>query len=367
CRRFPPRVPLLSCSRELLEWRLRQRVAALPNVRIQDGSEVLGPLPGRHGSVAGVRWRARGRGEPRQEAALHAEFVVDASGRTSRAPSWLADLGHPPPPETIVDAFLGYASRVYSRPPGCRADWQGVYLQAKPPAHPRAGVLLPIEGDRWLVGLVGAGRDYPPTDEAGFLAFARSLRSPVLYEAIKDAEPRSPIFGHRQTSNRRRHFERLAHWPAGFVVVGDAVCAFNPVYAQGITVAALAALALDEALRGQQRQGRELADSALRVQHAVAHSADLAWLMATGEDLRYPTTEGPRSGFLARLMQRYADGVIRAAMENEAANTAFLDVMHMRASPATLFRPRVVTAVLRMTGRRATAGTYPNALLDRAS
>lgn len=351
CRRFPPRLRLLSCSRELLEWHVRRRVAALDNVRLLEGREVVGLLPNPDGTaVAGVRLRDRtGRdGAPAADQTIRATIVIDASGRTSQASEWLADLGYPPPAETTVDAFLGYASRAYAIPPGFVADWRGVYLQAKPPATARAGVLLPVEGGRWLVGLVGAGRDYPPTDEAGFLAFARSLRSPVLAEAIQMAEPLSAIHGNRQTANRRRHYERLARRPEGFVVVGDAACTFNPVYGQGMTVAALAARALDQGLR-QQRRGRpegDLTGFARRVQRRVATGSATAWLMATGEDLRYPETSGARPGLPTRLLQRYADGVLRAAMEDQRANAAFLDVLNLLAPPPALFRPGVLASVL---------------------
>ncbi|MDP9470108.1 MAG: FAD-dependent monooxygenase [Chloroflexota bacterium] len=352
CRRFPPRLRLLSCSRDLLEWHIRCRVADLDNVRLMDGREAVGLLPSPEGTaVTGVRLRERGgpAGDTAPDQTIPATIVIDASGRTSRAPEWLAELGYPPPAETTVDAFLGYASRAYAIPPSFAADWRGMYLQAKPPATTRAGVLLPVEGNRWMVGLVGAGRDYPPTDEEGFLAFARSLRSPMLAEIIQRAEPLSPIYGNRQTANRRRQYEHAARRLEGFVVVGDAACTFNPVYGQGMTVAALAARALAEGLDQQRRRRQDgnLAGFAHRVQRRVATSSATAWLMATGEDLRYPETSGARPGLPTRLLQRYADGVLRAAMEDQRANAAFLDVLNLLAPPAALFRPGVLASVLR--------------------
>src|SRR5581483_2013473 len=116
-------------------------------------------------------------------------------------------------------------------------DWQGLYLQPHVPDMLRGGVLFRLEGDEWICTLAGYGKEYPPTDEDGFIAFARSLRSPVLYETIKDAEPLTPLVANRSSANVWRHFERLDGWPEGFLVLGDAACAFNPVYGQGMSVA----------------------------------------------------------------------------------------------------------------------------------
>jgi len=228
-RRFPTSVTVLSLTRPLLEWAVRRRVAALGRVRFAEGTEAVGLLadPDRR-AVIGAR--LRDRGQPDGPAAeLAAELVVDASGRDSRAPRWLEELGYGAPPETRVNAFLGYATRYYRPPPGFAADWRALYLRGVPPRHPRGGALFPVEGDRWMVTLGGYGRDYPPTDEAGFLAYACSLRSRVLYDAIKEAEPLTPVHGYRRTDNQLRHYDRLARWPERFVVTGDAVCAFNPV------------------------------------------------------------------------------------------------------------------------------------------
>ena len=130
----------------------------------------------------------------------------------------------------VVDAGFGYASRLYEVPAGFLADWRLLVLQARPPGNPRGGVLFPLEGGRWLVTLAAAGADRPPTDEAGFLAFAASLRSPLLAEAIAGAAPLSPVFGYRRMENRWRRFERLGRLPAGFLVTGNAAVALNPAY-----------------------------------------------------------------------------------------------------------------------------------------
>jgi hypothetical protein len=145
----------------------------------------------------------------------------------------------------------------------------------------------------------------------GLNDFARGLRSPLLYETIKAAEPVSAIFGYRNTDNQRRHFERLRRWPEGFVVIGDASCTFNPIYGQGMTVAAMTAVALDQILTKQRkRSGADLFGPARQLQRQVAKTNTGAWTMATTEDLRYPWTEGAQIDLPTRIMHSYADRVL---------------------------------------------------------
>jgi 2-polyprenyl-6-methoxyphenol hydroxylase-like FAD-dependent oxidoreductase len=347
--RYTPGITLLSASRELIEWHVRRRVAALPGIAFREECDATGLLASPDGrAVTGVRLRPRTSDmERREEETLTADLVVDASGRDSRAPEWLAALGYPAPRETVVDSFIGYASRYYAPPADTPLDWKGMILLATV-ENPRGGGYMPIEGGRWLVTIAGSGRDYPPTDEAGFLAFARGLRSPMLYETLRRAEPLSPIVGYRRMENRLLHYERLPRRPERFVVLGDAACAFNPAYGQGMTVAARSALVLDRCLRGQR--GTDLTGLAERFQRALAHSNALPWLMATGEDLRFPQTSGPRPGPAARLLQRYLDRVIRASTDTPVVGRSFLRVAHLVASPATLFRPRVLLPSLAARG-----------------
>ena len=180
--RFPGDLRLLACSRDLIDWGVRGRVAAIPNVRIRQGIDVAGLIrkPGDRGGVAGVRLRIRSAGHEadRSKEELAADLVVVADGRSSRLPDWLTALGYEPPQETVVNSHQGYASRLYRPAKGSKADWKALYIQQAPPADPRGGLVTAVEGGLWLVSLVGGDREWPPTDEGGFLAFARSLREP---------------------------------------------------------------------------------------------------------------------------------------------------------------------------------------------
>jgi 2-polyprenyl-6-methoxyphenol hydroxylase-like FAD-dependent oxidoreductase len=354
--RFSHGIRLLSCSRHLLEWTVRRRVMALENVTIATGRDVIG-LAGQGDAITAVEHRARGRDA--LESAVErtpADLIVDASGRNSQAPQWLAGLGYDAPESTEVNSFLGYASRVYEPPSDFEADWKAIYLQANPPHEARLGGLFPLEGGQWIVTLGGAGGDYPPTDEEGFLAFARSLRSTAIYDALQRARPVTPIRGYQRTVNQLRHYDRLERFPERFVVLGDALCAFNPIYGQGMTVAAMESEALDRCLRDQP------AGLSKRFQKEAARCVADAWMISTGEDLRYPTTVGATAGFQDRLTHRYLDRVIAAATGNKAVNLAFVEVLNLKHSPTSLFHPRVlVPALLGRHGKRASspAATQP--------
>lgn len=353
------------CSRDLLEFTVRKRVAAHPNVETLEGRDVTGLLATESGSrVTGVRTRLRpharessttasGEGDsgPSDTAgSMGADLVVDASGRSSRTPEWLKELGFPPPSETTVNSFLGYASRLYSPPPGYHSDVKSFILRGRGKLIQRGGVLYPIEGDRWLVTLAGAARDYPPLEDAEFLKFAETLGDPpLLYQAIKDAQPISPIVGYQRTDNRWRHYEHLERFPDNFVVLGDAVCAFNPVYGQGLTVAALDALTLQRCVKEQRgRTGNlhNLEGMALPFQRELVKNLETPWLMATNEDFRYPETQGAKPGRLTHLLHRYFDRVVVSSSKNVDLFRAFVLVSNLLKPPSMLFSPGIAAQAL---------------------
>jgi hypothetical protein len=263
-----------------------------------------------------------------------------ADGRHSRLPEWLTALGYEPPAETVVNSFQGYASRFYRPPAEFASDWKGLYIQQAPPGDPRGGVVSPVEGGRWLVSLLGGDGCYPPTDEAGFLAFARSLRSPALYEAIAGAEPLTAIAGQRATENRLRHYDRLGRFPDGVVAVGDAVCAFNPVYGQRMTAAALGAEVLDRWLREESSHcglgpGRVF-------QRRLAEATAAAWQLSAGADYGFRTTEGPPQGQVARLTGCYIAWVMQASTRRPWVRRRLTEVLHLLRRPSALFGPGVL-------------------------
>ncbi|MCB0195767.1 MAG: 2-polyprenyl-6-methoxyphenol hydroxylase-like oxidoreductase, partial [Anaerolineae bacterium] len=277
-------------SRPLIEHTIYKRIAALPNVEFIQEHETVGLAVDRLGKRAtGVRLRPRHASKD-EEMLLLADLVIDASGRNSQAPTWLAQLGYEPPRETKVNSFPGYASRIYRRPANFDGTWKTLSIRPTPPDSPRGGLIIPIEGDRWQVTLVGMARDYPPTSEEGFLDFARSLPVPHLYEAIKDAEPLTRPYGYRLTENRVRHYDKLPRYLDNFVVMGDAAYALNPVYAQGMTVSVIGSVALEQCLEVHRSERQSLAGLASAYQKRLSKLATGLWKMATREDHRWSAT-----------------------------------------------------------------------------
>jgi 2-polyprenyl-6-methoxyphenol hydroxylase-like FAD-dependent oxidoreductase len=333
-------------SRPFLEQYVRRFLAARANVRFIDGCEVNRLCANEdHTRVMGVSLVHHS--PERHEEDLAADLVVDASGRGSRAPQWLMSLGYDRVEETSVKVDVGYATRIYRRPSDLPLDWKLLIIFPTPPHEKRSGLVFPIEDDCWMVSLAGRLRDYPPADEAGFLEYARSLPEPSLYEAIKEAEPVTPIVTYKYAVNRWRHYERIARLPEGFVILGDAVCSFNPVYGQGMSVAALEAKVLDVCLRDQQRQGtrNDLAGFPQQFQQAIVKVVKVPWMLATGEDFRYPETEGKRPLGM-NLLHWYTRRVNELTGSNPMVAGLFYQVLHLLKPPTVLFSPRVVWAVL---------------------
>ncbi|HEY0514497.1 MAG TPA: 2-polyprenyl-6-methoxyphenol hydroxylase-like oxidoreductase [Thermoanaerobaculia bacterium] len=335
---------LCTFTRPLLEEAMRRHLLTHPNVAILQGFEVAGlVLDDGNSRVEGVNLvpHHRDPNVPVEMNMLAADLVVDSSGRGSKAPEWLAAAGFASPEETVVDAFWGYATRIYEPVEDFKKDWKNLLLMNRPPYQPRAGIIQPIEGDRWLVTIAGVMHDYPPTDEEGFLRFARSLSSPELYRAIEHARPLSKIWGYRRTENRLRHYD-TADVPPGFAALGDSVCSFNPVYGVGMTLTGLEVLELRRCLV----EGKGRFDSR-RFQKRVAGLVAAPWALTTGEDLRWPATQGGKITPKVRLMHWYIEQVIRLIPQSEEVFRRFQEVNHMLKAPTALFHPAVLGPVLR--------------------
>ncbi|GAA4705992.1 FAD-dependent oxidoreductase [Phytohabitans rumicis] len=337
-------------SRPVLENYLRSRVAALPNVEYRQCTELVRLVTTADRTrVTGVRLRASdatGEGEE-----LAADLVVDATGRGSRTPAWLAEWGYDRPHVERLKIGMAYTTQTFRRRPGTFGPPQAINPVASP-NHPRGAFYgQAVTGD-CRVSLTGILGDHPPADPEGFLAYARSLPVPDIYEAIQDAEPTSAAVSFGFPASVWVHYERLTRFPQRLVVIGDAMCAFNPVYGQGMTVAAMEAMVLRDHLR---RYG--VLDP-VAVHRGFARAIRDPWLLSTWGDLDFPGVAGPRP-WRVRLFNAYLTRVQYAATKDAVVTTAFMRVAGLVDRPSALLRPSLVARVLRLArGRRESATVH---------
>lgn len=331
------RLPMYCATRPLFERVVREHVADLEGVEIRHGCQVVDYLADDATAVEGVTVR-EGDAAP---TALPADLVVDATGRTSTTPGWLESHGYDPPGVDEVGIDVAYSTVAVDRPPG---DRRALFVPPDSPRTRGAGI-FPVEGDRWLATLVGVHGDHPPTAPEGLTEFAASLPVAEVERVLDAGQFRSGEVAHYPfPSNRRHRYGDLDRFPDGLVVVGDAISSFNPVYGQGMSVAALEALVLHHALAdgGRGNLARRFFD---RVEPIV----DVPWSIAVGSDFEFAATAGPKPTG-TDLLNRYIARTMRTAHADGEVRETLYRVFSMEREPSTLFRPGVAWRVLRPTG-----------------
>ena len=279
-----------SMSRPLVEYVVRQQLKKHRNVELRERCRVdaIVTTDAKGGEISGVRL-AGGEGET-----LPADLVVDASGRGALTLAALQSTSSPVPAETKIGVDFAYATVVFSIPEDAPDDWKGVFTFPNAPESRRGALMMPIEGDRWILSLGGAHGDGPPGDLDGFLAFAEKLRTPTIYRAVKGARPLAEAVRFAFPDSVRRHFERLDSFPRGLIPLGDAVCRFNPIYGQGMSVAAQEACALRDLLAARAAAPDPLDGLAQAFFAAIQEVIDTPWATAAVADFVYPQTRGER-------------------------------------------------------------------------
>uniref|UniRef100_UPI00286C70A5 NAD(P)/FAD-dependent oxidoreductase n=1 Tax=Chamaesiphon sp. OTE_8_metabat_110 TaxID=2964696 RepID=UPI00286C70A5 len=332
--------PSTTMSRGLLEHLIRDRVFAIPNLKLLDRTIVksLQTNPDRD-RVIGIIVEQHGSAPPRS---LTADLVVDVTGRSSRSGQWLKDLGYEPPFASKVHVNLCYTTRIYRRDPEDPRSHTWILNSPAPPQQSTFGGIIPTEGNRWIVSVGGWHGNWAPTTETGFLEFVRGLPSPDIYDIISQSEPLSAIVPYKFPFSLRRYYERLKRFPSGYLVLGDAVSSFNPTYGQGMSVAALEVVELDRVLT-ENVSPTHLAQTFFQ---RIAKIIDIPWQLAVGEDFRFPQTTGIKP-LGTDLLNLYATWVHRTTLHDPVVGETFLQVMNLMIQPICLFYPRIVWRVLR--------------------
>jgi 2-polyprenyl-6-methoxyphenol hydroxylase-like FAD-dependent oxidoreductase len=344
----------LLASRPVLEGHLRRRLLALPNVRAMESCAVQGLAsdPARK-SVTGVRARLDGK----PEEIMSADLVVDATGRGSSSAAWLEQLSYPPPADEKVEIGIGYLTRKYRRRPTDLDGKLGIIVAGSAPNW-RNGAILAQEDDSWTLSVGGFLGDDAPDEDQGFLAYLATLPTMEIHDLVAKTEPLTDYVRYRFVSNRRRRYEKLARFPENYLVFGDAVCSFNPVYGQGMTVAAQEAFTLQQCLRAGSN------DVASRFFKAAAKIIDTPWDIAVGNDLRHPQVKGARPPML-RFINWYVGKLHLAATRDSTLATAFLEVANLMIPPPSLLSPAIAWRVWR--GNRRPVLSVPSRGIEPAT
>jgi 2-polyprenyl-6-methoxyphenol hydroxylase-like FAD-dependent oxidoreductase len=331
----------LAQTRPFLEQHLCRWVGELANVRtIYDTG--LAELVLEDSRVTGVVLR----GEQ-----LRANLVIDATGRNTRLPRWLAASGFSTVPESTVGFDLGYATGRFRVPERALPDHPMLYIVGCPPHETRVGVVVQVEGGQVYGGMAGYQGDHPPQDLAGFLDFAKSLIQPDVFHVLSQSELVSPIARYRIPASIRRHYARVDRFPAGILPIGDAVCSFDPAFGQGMTVAALEAEALDNCLSGSTGDEAFTREYLRRIDAVI----EVAWEQSCGENFKYPKTTGGRP-WMFPVTRRFKDRLVRCGDPDVVGE--FYKVVSLTAPPRILLHPRVVA---RAFGYRGFIPTKPRA------
>jgi 2-polyprenyl-6-methoxyphenol hydroxylase-like FAD-dependent oxidoreductase len=335
---------VFSMSRPLIELTARRRVERLPNVRLRSrcrarSLEAYGA--GRAAAVVGVRCEdAQGRSET-----VSADLVVDATGRGSLTCDLLAAVGLPQPEATVIGVDIGYATAVFAVPDHAATDWKAVLTMPQQPESSRGALLLPLEGgERWMVSVGGRYGEKPPGDVEGFLDFARQLRTPTLYNAIRHAAPLSAVARFAFPASIWRHFERLQAFPQGLLPIGDAICRFNPIWGQGMTVAAQEAVLLRRLLGNIGGAKRPLAGLARAYFAEACGVIEAPWGQAAVPDFGMPETEGERPPDFEKQLQ-FGDALARLAAEDAEVHKLVAEVRHLIRPSGDLRAPELVARV----------------------
>ncbi len=330
-------------SRPFLEGHVRRRLRGLANVSVLDGHDVAGlTATADRRRVTGVRVVGHDDGN---ETTLTADLVVDATGRGSRTPVFLEQLGYGRPREDELVVRVAYASQPLRLPHDTLQE--NLVAVCPEPDRPSIFAAFACENDTWLVAVGTMAGIEPPATWPELLDYAAGFAPAHVLAAVRDAETIGGVNQHRLPSNRWRRYDKMAATPDGLLVVGDAICSFNPIYGQGMTVAAIEAGVLRDCLRSGER------DLPRRFFSASAKKIRVAWQTAVGSDLTLPQVAGPRP-LSMRITNAWTERVLTASETDAAVAQQFLRVVGMLDEPSALLRPGFVLRVLKA-GRRAVA------------
>jgi 2-polyprenyl-6-methoxyphenol hydroxylase-like FAD-dependent oxidoreductase len=340
---FPQRdlgLQIYCMSRPLIEAIVRKKVAPHKNISFRECCKAQQLLTSESGEVTGVRC-ADGDGKAED---IAADFVVDASSHGLLTLNLLASLGLPAPAENTIGVDIGYCTSIFEVPDDAPADWKGLVVIPDPPRNRRGAFILPAEGHCWTVTLAGRYADKPPDDEAGYFAYVKDLRTPTAHNALRNAKRRSGFSRYVLKASRRRHFEGITAFPDGLFPFGDTICRFNPVYGQGMSVAAKEACLLQSLLAEAAAEGKGINGLSSTFFAEAQNLIEAPWSSAAIPDFLDPLTEGLRPPDLEKTL-KYSAALLKAAAGDPAVHKVVLEVQHLMRPGSAYQAPEIAERV----------------------
>jgi 2-polyprenyl-6-methoxyphenol hydroxylase-like FAD-dependent oxidoreductase len=353
---FPQRdlgLQILCMTRPLIEATVRKKIAQHGNISLREcckaqelvvGTRSHGKASGKTGDnateITGVRC---GHGDGRVED-IAADFVVDASSHGLLTLNLLGSLGLAAPAETTIGVDIGYCTAMFGIPDDAPTDWKGMVVLPQPPHNRRGAFILPAEGGRWVVTLAGRYGDKPPDDEAGFFAYVKNLRTPTAHNALRSAKRQTGFSRYGLKASRRRHFESVTNFPHGLLPFGDTICRFNPIYGQGMSVAAKEACLLRDLLAGASSEGQGINGLAATFLNEAQKIIETPWSSSAIPDYGDPLTEGPRPPDLEKSL-KFGAALFKAAAADPAVHKVMSEVQHLLRPGSAYQNPEIADRI----------------------
>jgi hypothetical protein len=284
---------------------------------------------------------------------ITADLVIDASSQGELTLRALEALGYELPEVTRIGVDIAYATAVFCIPDDASDEWKGVMTFPEAPADSVGGLLMPMEGDRWILSIGGRPGQHPPGDWDGYMEVLAGMRTRTIYDAVKGAERIGDIQRYGFPESRLRHYEKLSRFPRGVLPLGDAICRFNPIYGQGMSVAALEALALRDVLDGLD--GDALPQLAAPYLQKASEVIDTPWAMAAIPDFVFPSTQGERPENLPQILA-FGQGLFELAVSDPDLHRMYMEVSHLLRPRSAFQEPQLVERVLSLLAEKAAAG-----------
>ncbi|MGE7632652.1 FAD-dependent monooxygenase [Bacillus paramycoides] len=336
---FIGEVHMIQQSRPMLESHIQNRIEQVSNITTK--YEILVEalqVDEKRNKVYGVKAKCLEKGTQEE---IHADIVVDASGFGSKSIGWLRAYDIEVKEEKVrIDLF--YATRMFRLKEDETLDYCNLLMSPSFPENPYGVLIQTIEDNRYFVTFSGYANEKAPRTDDEFYNFAENLSIPNVTDFLNKAEAITDIKTYKIPYQVRRRFDLVNNLPEGLLVVGDAQCRFDPVFGQGVSVAAMEAHQLQVLLQGRKQLDKTFTQQFYK---KAANIIETPWDMTTTEISRHPQLKRELT-MKQKFQLWYTKQIYRLSASDSDVYIRLVRVMNLIRSPFHLFHPKVLLAVL---------------------